>query len=142
MADITWVYYLHAKQSNRVKVGVTGNVKSRMSTYKTHWPDDLELLGTVRCGSRDAALELEGKFLAYSGEDRLHGEWVVGSEYVMRLVKQSVINFQDWDTVAISEADILKIEGRMSKDLLDSAMDRLCLTDPYARVVMKNSRFR
>lgn len=62
------VYFLLS--GNRVKIGTTTDVTSRLSYYKPGLPDDTEVLGILD-GGREKELEIHTRFAA----SRVRGEW-------------------------------------------------------------------
>ncbi len=137
---VTWVYFVRAVQMNRIKIGITSSMQSRMSAYRTHWPDELQLMGTVRCGSRPAALMLEQWLLGGLRKYHLHGEWFDATDAVFQRIGVTVAGYQDWDSVIMprSEADALIARIKENYNSVYLLLDQIGLTMPYAREVAKN----
>lgn len=65
-----WVYLVGSSLSRPVKIGVAGNVQSRLEELRTGSPVPLHLLWKTR-GDRDLEFSLHEYFAPY----RIHGEW-------------------------------------------------------------------
>lgn len=122
-------------ESGRIKVGVTSNLEGRLAGYRTHWPERMKVLGTVRCATREAAYSMEAMFLvAYRG-DWSHGEWLNRSDGVLDGIRSVVGKFQDWDRFELSGDEIGEIKSRMAAGAVRSCIDDLGVGGAYARWV-------
>ncbi len=70
--DFRVIYFVKAKLLNRVKIGMTNNLKRRMEGLKTDGPDELELLKIVRVNE---VYQSDSDVHALFPHLRLHGEW-------------------------------------------------------------------
>lgn len=64
------IYFLHSNAMNAVKIGTTGNLKSRLGAYRTSNPEELLLLGSMEGGTKEEKT-LHQKFAHL----RMQGEW-------------------------------------------------------------------
>ena len=140
--ETTWVYFVKALDVDKIKVGITNNIKQRMYCYGTHWPNRIELIGTVRCGSRESALILESRFKVRNKEQNCHGEWFNADEKVLKQVSRYIDWFQGWDSKVESaewvEQKHLRAE-QATQSIFEAVLDFLEIVDPYHRFVMKSA---
>jgi hypothetical protein len=64
------VYFIHAKDTEYVKIGTTDNVERRLRAIKTSSPFELNLIGVIR-GGRELEKQIHGIFQHL----RIRGEW-------------------------------------------------------------------
>lgn len=74
-----FTYFAQAEQTGVVKIGLAGNPVKRLKNLQSTSPDRLKLLGVI---AGDCEVAMHKKFSA----DRLHGEWFVASERLMRFI--------------------------------------------------------
>jgi len=67
-----YVYVIHAESTNRIKIGHTRNVQTRLADLQTYCPFPVRLLYAVYC---DDAPALESLLHGAMGQYRVLGEW-------------------------------------------------------------------
>lgn len=77
-----YVYFVHAPDSGRVKIGRAADVRRRLAVLQTGSPEALRLLAATLDKSGG---ELERDFQRMFAADRLKGEWFKASEPLLRL---------------------------------------------------------
>lgn len=77
------VYFLHAPEVGRVKIGFTIGLESRLNELRLGSPVKLHLLKTIRC-----TLAVEIALLAVWHRYRLHGEWFEAAPALLRFIKR------------------------------------------------------
>lgn len=80
------VYFLHESDTGRLKIGYSGNLKTRMNSAKTDNSHDLVLLGTLP-GGRRAERAVQDLFRAYS----IKREWFRAEEEVLSAVRRMLV---------------------------------------------------
>lgn len=75
------VYFLQRGEDGPIKIGVSLNLKRRISELQTTSSEPLRLLGTVRGG-----YDLESNLHYELDEHRVHGEWFKPSAQVLAVV--------------------------------------------------------
>ena len=94
-ADSGTVYLIGASGSSSAKIGVTGNLKKRLASFRYSISRDLEVLWSAPGG-----LELEGWLHRQFHDARTHGEW---------------FDFGDLDPVATVAAKAAQFDGGAAK---------------------------
>lgn len=69
-----FVYFI-AAGSTPIKIGVSDNPADRLSALQTAHYQQLRLLYTIECSSRQAAYALESAFHRWYGEAQIRNEW-------------------------------------------------------------------
>lgn len=75
------VYFILARLTNRIKIGVASNVDGRYNYLRRDNADDLQLLGSIHGGE-----SLEEEIHAQIESYRAHNEWFEASQEVRMLV--------------------------------------------------------
>lgn len=81
LAPTSCVYFLEA--DNLIKIGVTGNVKSRVSSLQTGCPSEVKLIKTVRGGPAT-----EKRIHARFNHLRVRGEWFEKTEELISYIER------------------------------------------------------
>lgn len=77
-----YIYFLHAPKAQRIKIGFSKDVDSRVRRLRNSSAEALDLLVVVR-GSR----EHERAFHICFARLRQHGEWFIADERLIALIK-------------------------------------------------------
>lgn len=77
----TMIYFVEAIGTNRVKIGLSINIESRIATLQTGCPVKLAILH-AECGGKQRENQLHHQFAA----DWCHGEWFVFSDAIREYV--------------------------------------------------------
>jgi T5orf172 domain len=83
-----YVYFIKAgiKDSVRIKIGSSKDPQARLKSLQTGNPDQLKLIGTIKCKSSAHALHIEKLAHAKFYKQRRKGEWFRLSEkHIMEL---------------------------------------------------------
>ena len=81
--DFGWVYFVLAREVNRVKIGFTTyDPGYRLQTIQANSPVTLKIIAVLQ-GPREWESKLHKKFTAW----RLHGEWFTFSEEINQYVE-------------------------------------------------------
>ena len=67
-------YLLKIKNSNKYKYGITEDLKNRMYQYKTHNPDEIEIVHLIK--KSNLAIYLERLCFFNNYFKRIRGEWI------------------------------------------------------------------
>lgn len=78
-----YIYFLHAKEVRRIKIGFTTNLNARLRELKMGSPTELILFNYVR-----GTFHLEQVLLGVFAKYRLHGEWFESSEDIIKFVEK------------------------------------------------------
>ncbi len=70
-----FVYFIHSKESNTIKIGRAKDVEKRLKSLQTAHPFELKIIQTVKVNSSKAAQELENSLHMKFNHLRLMGEW-------------------------------------------------------------------
>lgn len=73
-AMTTYVYFISAGYSP-IKIGISDNPKTRLSELQTAHYEQLKLLFTIECETRDLAFKVEKAFHRWYGDAKLINEW-------------------------------------------------------------------
>jgi hypothetical protein len=92
------VYFILARLTNRIKIGVANNVDSRYNYLRRDNADDLELLGSV-VGDEDLETEIHAQIESY----RAHNEWFDANQEVRLLVDRYLHPEAVYDSLSVSE---------------------------------------
>lgn len=82
----SFVYFLLS--GDRVKIGTTTDVPSRLSYYKTGLPDETEVLGVLD-GGREKEMEIHAQFAAW----RVRGEWFEATPDILSWARHNTIPY-------------------------------------------------
>ena len=85
------VYFVQNTETKKIKIGITKNLKSRLSALQTSTAEKLEVIGTMS-GGEPLEKELHERFAA----DRLSGEWFNDSIEIYRFLFDSYFNGNLW----------------------------------------------
>lgn len=77
-----FIYFVHAPDLKRIKIGFTVNLKVRLNELQMGSPADLKLLVAVR-----GPLQVEFALLAAFHNYRIHGEWFRAAPCLMRFIE-------------------------------------------------------
>lgn len=72
---MTKLYIIRQKNDKTIKIGISDDVRKRLSQLQTGNPNRLELLRTLDCGNRETALRIEQVLHKRYASKRLQGEW-------------------------------------------------------------------
>ena len=86
------VYLIGRKNTDFVKIGITGNLDSRFQTIKEQY-NDIELLSYYICPSRKYSSNLEKKLHNLLEHKRTQFEWFILKTDEILLVHDIIINF-------------------------------------------------
>lgn len=70
MEPCSYVYFVHATESGRIKIGTADDPVRRLATLQTGSPEQLDLIGTLPGGRA-----LEARLHRDFARERLRGEW-------------------------------------------------------------------
>jgi len=121
----TGIYFILAADVNRVKIGKTINIVSRLSKLNTDSPVDLELIAYF------LAPESAERFIhCIFDKYRVRGEWFIYSEQIKNVVKRlnTLRNATFTDCIADYEHEDLsgtKYKGISGLKVFDSKMDKI-----------------
>jgi hypothetical protein len=76
-----WVYFIHDRTAEALKVGITSGIDRRFQAFKNHTPNELVLLGAIK-GTRD----LESLFHRFLSPFHHRGEWFKAKPAVLKFV--------------------------------------------------------
>lgn len=79
--DSEYIYFIKDTKNNTIKIGITGNIKNRMSALQTSSPYKLELIKLID-GDINKEKELHLRFDKY----RLSGEWFESSRELLEYI--------------------------------------------------------
>lgn len=80
------VYFIQGIEGGPIKIGIAGNVESRLKAIQACSPVLLRILYVAYNGGR----ELEERLHLYFSDLRLHGEWFEDGEGLVRAIEQAV----------------------------------------------------
>ena len=86
------VYFIGRKNTDFVKIGITGNLDARFQTIKEQY-NDIELLSYYICPSRKYSANLEKKLHNLLEHKRTQFEWFILKTDEILLVHDIIINF-------------------------------------------------
>ncbi len=69
-------YAIRAKRSGTIKIGITGDVRSRFSSYRTHCSEPVELAYSAKFRTEKEARDWERGVLKQYNLHKSHGEWL------------------------------------------------------------------
>lgn len=84
----TYVYFLRAAESGRIKIGKTVNVQKRLASLRGASSGALELLGYVAESAGCTERDLHARF----SESRTHGEWFEPTDELLAFIREAVTN--------------------------------------------------
>jgi len=71
----TGVYFILNKSRNAVRIGLTHNIKCRLSMHQCHNVDILELVGFLKCKNIKETRLREKELHKRFQKDNIHGSW-------------------------------------------------------------------
>lgn len=77
-----WVYFIHAPEVGRVKIGIAVNPPKRLMELQVGSPVSLRLLGVIKGGEQEEA-ELHSEFY----DLRIQGEWFRAASDLMEFIQ-------------------------------------------------------
>jgi Meiotically Up-regulated Gene 113 (MUG113) protein len=75
MTKRSYVYFIQANPSKRVKIGKANNPETRLKELQTGSPEKLSILGLINCKHSGQAAEREAVLHKQFSDLRLEGEW-------------------------------------------------------------------
>lgn len=87
MFEKTTLYLL--KVGKYYKIGITNDLKARLSGYRTHCPYEVREIATKVFETRDHALQTEQQLIVKYQEYNHRGEWFVFKQEVLKEVLHS-----------------------------------------------------
>jgi T5orf172 domain len=88
----TFVYFIVAPDSRKVKVGITENISSRLSTIRGSSPEvGLYLSGFIRLDGYSAGI-VEKRLHKILASYRSHGEWFTFNPWVESYIENVIMN--------------------------------------------------
>jgi hypothetical protein len=100
-ANIREVYFVRAKVTGLIKIGVSGDALARLAELRRGCPDELELLAVQPCFEGGI---LERQLHRQFAHLRVRGEWFKPTKTVMRAVAAARTWRNEWD-VALGTED-------------------------------------
>lgn len=85
-----FVYFIQAMRLGLVKIGQARDPIGRLCELQVGSPDQLSLLGSIRCADTAEAVNLERSLHSQFAADRSHGEWFSPTADLMELIAQRV----------------------------------------------------
>lgn len=73
------VYFVRAGNRGAIKIGIADDVQKRLDTLQVGNAFKLNLVASIPCPSRKAALHLEGRLHRFFSKQRIRGEWFQGN---------------------------------------------------------------
>lgn len=152
MSKQHYLYIIEAKEVNRVKIGNSNSLISRLKMLQCHSPVSLEIHGYVM-GSRNDMLQLERIVQGKLDEYNVHGEWFdfsdTAKQYVYSLSGFTFYEYGNKEPLfvcehpkserckAIRKSGEQCVNYNLSKSGFCSMHDRMMRTQQYVIVVSK-----
>lgn len=91
---MSYVYFILDEKSKAVKIGKANDIEDRISSLQTGNPNQLKLIGYIKCNSEQHSFMLEKQYHEKFKEFRGNGEWFVYDEKLFEDFIQNESNIE------------------------------------------------
>jgi predicted GIY-YIG superfamily endonuclease len=110
--NIMYVYFIRAGTKGPIKIGVAGDVNSRMDTLQTGNHMTLSIIAKIKCSSRLEAYDRENQLHKMFKHSRLRGEWFKGTIKLSKVSDIYDIERKKWEGDIIQQkSDEITLAG-------------------------------
>ena len=74
-----YVYFLRAGTKGAIKIGIAEDVEKRIENLQVGNAFKLNVIGLIKCESREEARYKESRFHKFFARQRIRGEWFMGN---------------------------------------------------------------